>query len=176
MIVVLLLVVIICIITLSSRKENFNCSGYKKTVGPVTFDDTGMDMKKYKEQEDAIDITPDLMEKMILATNKYIKEKTDMCTYIIETTRIKKFKSLTSSHVLYKCMFMVAKQEGFSFGFSITAEIIVNGDDVIVHAVQSKPIDINPPTNVSPYLNDVPVMEHVPFNEIRKSELESIKY
>ena len=31
MIVVLLLVVIICIITLSSRKENFNCSGYKKT-------------------------------------------------------------------------------------------------------------------------------------------------
>ncbi|MAT87116.1 MAG: hypothetical protein CL532_01000 [Aestuariivita sp.] len=135
-----------------------------------------MDMKKYKEQEEAIDITPDLMEKMILATNKYIKEKTDMCTYIIETTRIKKFKSLTSSHVLYKCMFMVAKQEGFSFGFSITAEIIVNGDDVIVHAVQSKPIDINPPTNVSPYLNDVPVMEHVPFNEIRKSELESIKY
>jgi len=73
-------------------------------------------------------------------------------------------------------MFMVAKQEGFSFGFSITAEIIVNGDDVIVHAVQSKPIDIKAPANVSPYLNDVPVMEHVPFNEIRKSELESIKY
>ena len=93
MIVVLLLVVIICIITFSSRKENFNCSGYKKPVGSVTFDDAGMDMKKYKEQEEAIDITPDLMEKMILATNKYIKEKIDMCTYIIETTRIKKFKS-----------------------------------------------------------------------------------
>jgi|TARA_B100002019_G_scaffold184172_1_gene158942 hypothetical protein len=176
MIVLLLLIAIICIISFSSRKENFNCSGYKKPVGPVTFDDTGMDMKKYKEQEDAIDITPDLMEKMILATNKYIKEKTDMCTYIIETTQIRKFKSLTSSHELYKCMFMVAKQEGFSFGFSITAEIIVNGDDVVVHAVQSRPIDIKPPTNVSPYLNDVPAMEHIPYNEIRKSELESIKY
>ena len=170
MIVVLLLVVIICIITLSSRKENFNCSGYKKPVGPVTFDDTGMDMKKYKEQEDAIDITPDLMEKMILATNKYIKEKTDMCTYIIETTRIKKFKSLTSSHVLYKCMFMAVKHGGFPYGFSVVSEILDLNGNLTVYSVRSTDIEQS-----KPYSGDEPGVKFVNYDEVRKSELDSIK-
>ena len=101
---------------------------------------------EYKESEDAIIITHDLMNEIVLQSNKAISKRTGLCTYIIETTSMKLYKHKTTGGKIYRCMFMVAKygNKGFDFGFSIVVDVrVINeGPRLEVPGVGQKTQDI----------------------------------
>lgn len=84
-------------------------------------------LAEYKESEDSIIITHDLMNEIVLQSNKAISKRTGLCTYIIETTSMKLYKHKTTGGKIFRCMFMVAKygNKGFDFGFSIVVDVRV---------------------------------------------------
>ena len=84
-------------------------------------------LAEYEQVKEAIVITHDLMNEIILQANKAISKRTGLCTYIIETTSMKLYKHKKSGGKLFRCMFMVVKygNKGFDFGFSIAVDIRV---------------------------------------------------
>ena len=52
-------------------------------------------------------VNHDIMESLVLTTSKYIKEKTGINNYIIETSGLKQFVHKHKNHGMYRCMFMV---------------------------------------------------------------------
>ena len=103
-------------------------------------------LAEYKETEDAIVITHDLMNEIVLQSNKAISKRTGLCTYIIETTSMKLYKHKTTGGKIFRCMFMVAKygNKGFDFGFSIVVDVrVINeGPRLEVAGVGQKTQDI----------------------------------
>ena len=103
-------------------------------------------LAEYKESEDAIVITHDLMNEIVLQSNKAISKRTGLCTYIIETTSMKLYNHKTSSGKIFRGMFMVAKygNKGFDFGFSIVVDVrVINeGPRLEVPGVGQKTQDI----------------------------------
>lgn len=84
-------------------------------------------LAEYEQSENAIVITHDLMNEIILQANKAISKRTGLCTYIIETTSMKLYTHKKTGGKIFRCMFMVVKygNKGFDFGFSIAADIRV---------------------------------------------------
>ena len=103
-------------------------------------------LAEYKESEDSIIITHDLMNEIVLQSNKAISKRTGLCTYIIETTSMKLYKHKTTGGKIFRCMFMVAKygNKGFDFGFSIVVDVrVINeGPRLEVPGVGQKTQDI----------------------------------
>lgn len=103
-------------------------------------------LAEYKESEESIVITHDLMNEIVLQSNKAISKRTGLCTYIIETTSMKLYKHKTTSDKIFRCMFMVAKygNKGFDFGFSIVVDVrVINeGPRLEVPGVGQKTQDI----------------------------------
>lgn len=85
-----------------------------------------MDLSQYDEVAE-VSMTHDLMQEIILKLNEEVSQKTGMCTYVIETTSIKKFIHKETGGIVLKCMFMIVKHgiPGFDFGFSVSADIVV---------------------------------------------------
>ena len=73
-----------------------------------------MDLSEYEESGEEIEVSNDLMQEMVLATNKEVSKKTGLCTYIIETLSVKKYINKTSKQEIYRCMFMSVKHKGFA--------------------------------------------------------------
>ena len=145
-------------------QELFGFAGYEKPVNQVNLYDPKFDLKKYKEVEAIVD--HDLMEKLVLTTNKEITRRTDDCSYIIETTAVKKYTG--DNQDVYKCMFMCVRAKGFAFGFSVVATLSVKGDNVKVLSLRTQPMDVDEPSEVSPYIQDV-AKEYLDFNLVKET-------
>jgi hypothetical protein len=164
MTIVLLFLIALMMLLMTSRRE---MAGY--------IDDPNVDTAEYTESTE-VSVTNDLMEKLVLATNTYVAGKTGMCTYIIETTSIKKFIHNQNGTPLYRCMFMVMRQHGFAFGFAVTVDIKENPDgSVRVMGARTQPIDVKPPTDQSPFQSDVEGHVFTEYELFKESELELIK-
>jgi len=175
MTIVLLILIGLMLLLMSSRKEMFGYAGHEDPVNQVTLDDTSFDTAEYVESTE-INIDNDLMQKLVLATNKYVSDKTGLCTYIIETTSIKKYVHRDTKKDLYRCMFMFMKQHGFVFGFAVTADVMVNPDGTVkVMSARTQPIDVMPPTDQSPYQSDLEGYEFTDYRMFKESELNLIK-
>lgn len=164
------IVIIIALIALrllmrktESYQELFGFVGYEKPVNQVKLDDPKYNLGGYKEVEAVVD--HDLMEKLVLTTNKEITRRTDDCSYIIETTAVKKYTN--DAQDVYKCMFMCVRAKGFAFGFSVVATLSVKDDDVKVLSLRTQPMDVEEPTVVSPYVQDV-AKEFVDFDLVKE--------
>jgi hypothetical protein len=179
-IILILLVIVVLALTLNKTTEKyqelFGFVGYQKPVNQVVLDDAKFDTSGYEEVETVVN--HDLMEKLVLATNKEITKRTDDCSYIIETTAVKKYSK--DGQDVYKCMFMCVRAKGFAFGFSVVATLSVKGDDVKVLSLRTQPMDVQEPSDVSPYVQDV-AKEFVDFEIVKAkavpttSELEEAK-
>lgn len=178
----ILIVIVVLALTMNASatekyQELFGFAGYEKPVNQVVLNDPKFDLKNYKEAEAVVD--HDLMEKLVLTTNKEITRRTDDCSYIIETTAVKKYTN-DSGQDVYKCMFMCVRAKGFAFGFSVVATLSVKGDDVKVLSLRTQPMDVDEPSDVSPYIQDV-AKEYVDFNIVKEkvvpttTELEAAK-
>jgi len=116
--VVVFLLIVLCV---SRRQEKY---GGKNELFES---DEPTRLAEYEQSENAIVITHDLMNEIILQANKAISKRTGLCTYIIETTSMKLYKHKKTGGKIFRCMFMVVKygNKGFDFGFSIAADIRV---------------------------------------------------
>lgn len=175
MIAILLILIVLMVLLMSSRKEMFGYAGYKDPVKQVIIDDPSFDTTEYIEATD-VSVNNDLIEKIVLATNEYVSAKTGLCTYVIETTSLKKYIHKENKKELYRCMFMLMKQHGFTFGFAVTVDVNVNPDGTVkVLSARTQPINVNPPTDQSPFVSDVEGHEFTEYERFRESELELLK-
>lgn len=178
-----LLIILACLVWMLSQNKNenyqelFGFAGYQKPTNRVVLNDPVVDVTAYEEVEAVVD--HDLMEKLALTTNEEITKRTDDCSYIIETTAVKKYTKQGSGD-LYKCMFMCVRAKGFAFGFTVVATLSVRGDDVKVLSLRTQPLDAEEPDDISAYTQDV-AREFLDFNIVKQtvvptvSELEAAK-
>lgn len=175
MTIVLLVLIILMLLLMSTRREMFGYAGYSDPIRQVVIDDPLFDSKEYTESTD-VSVDNNLMQELVLATNRYVASKTGLCTYVIETTSIKEFIHKENKSKLYRCMFMLMKQHGFAFGFAVTSDVILKPDGtVIVVSARTQPIDVQPPTDQSPFTSDIEGHAFTDYDLFKKSELELIK-
>lgn len=136
--------------------------GQKKTQREVEVEEM---LKTDDYVEKKAEINHDLMNKIILETNRHISEKYRKPTYIIETIAAKKYEHPLKKDVFYRCMFMVMSRKGFASGFTITVDIRVD-PGIQVIAVTRQPIDVELPGDTKPY-----EQEEVTAQEFFKYEL-----
>jgi hypothetical protein len=150
----LIISLLVIVLLLTTKREPFTelfgFSGYKTPVKNVKFNDTKPDMTGYN-QADA-DVNNDMMQEFVLKANQEITKRTGLCTYIIETTSVKRYINEQGKQ-LYECMFMTVKDSGFAFGFSVVASYeIVNGNISIV-SLRSQPLDVQTVSNIKPFVD-----------------------
>lgn len=167
----LLLLIVLIVLLLDTRKETFIT---RSTYNQVLINDPAPNMNEYREVQ-KLEANSDIISKMVLATSTYIREKTGLPNYIIETTSIRQYKHKIKNHMLYKCMFMCVKIGGFPFGFSVTSNLILVSGDLRVVGVQSQPLDIKPPSDKTPFESQIEGSEYIEYDTIRKGELDLIK-
>lgn len=171
-----LLALLVLMISYSPKRELFGYAGYTKPVDAVVLDDPPFDTKEYVDALTYTSVNHDLMEKFVLATNKYVANKTGLCTYVIETTSLRKYTHAKDKRELYRCMFMLMRQHGFSFGFSVTVDILVNPDGTVkVMGARTQPMGVMPPTDQSPFESDIEGHAFPDAKLFEKSELDLIK-
>jgi len=170
----LILLLVLVVLILDTRKEGFKNKSASIPIHQVLINDPTPNMSEYVEVK-TLDVNSDNISKMVLATNKYIREKTGLPNYIIETTGIRQYKHKNKNHILYRCMFMCMKMGGFPFGFSVTSNIILVSGELRVIGVQSQPMDIKPPSNKTPFGSVIEGSEYIEYETIQHGELDLIK-
>ena len=175
--ILLILLILIVLMTMSRTEmftEQFGFSGYTKPIDTLLLNSTDTDLSEYEESGEEIEVSNDLMQEMVLATNKEVSKKTGLCTYIIETLSVKKYINKTSKQEIYRCMFMSVKHKGFAVGFSVTSDLrIIDGRATVLN-VRTQPIDINPPSDPSIYQKSIKGKEFEDYTEVRRSELDMV--
>jgi len=176
--ILLILLILIVLMTMSRTEmftEQFGFSGYTKPMNSVLLKGTDTDLSDYEESGEEIEVSNDLMQEMVLATNKEVSKKTGLCTYIIETLSVKKYINTKSKQEIYRCMFMSVKHKGFAVGFSVTSDLrIIDGRATVLN-VRTQPIDVNPPSDPSIYQKSIKGKEFEDYTEVRRSELDMVK-
>jgi len=155
--------------------EIFGFSGTSKPIDHVFINDTETDLSEYTESGEEIEVSNDLMQEMVFETNKEISKKTGLCTYIIETTSIKKYKNTTTGQEIYRCMFMAVKHRGFALGFTVTSDIRIIDNKATVLSIRTQPIDIRLPSKPGIYQNAINSKEFEDYTKVRQSEIDIIK-
>ena len=165
MIAVLLILIALMLMLMNNTREMF---GYE-------MNESAKDLTEYVEVEDP-KVTHDILEKLILATNEYVSQKTGLCTYVIETTSLKKYEHRESKKEFYRCNFMLMKQHGFAFGFAVTVDIDMAPNGVVnVLSARTQPIDVNPPAITKQFMNNIEGHEYIPHERFGDSELKMLK-
>jgi len=169
-----ILVLILVVLLLDNRKEGFKNKSATIPIHQVLINDPMPNMSEYVEVK-TLDVNSDKISKMVMITNKYIREKAGIPNYIIETTGIRQYKHKNKNHMLYRCMFMCMKMGGFPFGFSVTSNIILVSGKMRVIGVQSQPLDIKPPSDTTPFESVIEGSEYIEYETIQQGELDLIK-
>ena len=176
---IVLILLILTVLMIMSRTEmfteQFGFSGHTKPVKPVLMKGTNTDLSDYEESGEELEVSNDLMQEMVLATNKEVSKKTGLCTYIIETLSVKKYTNKKSNQEIYRCMFMTVKHKGFALGFSVTSDLrIIEGKAVVLNTT-TQPIDVKPPSDPSIYQKSIKGKEFEDYTEVRQSEIDIVK-
>mgnify|MGYP005625750645 FL=1 len=174
---ILILIVFLLTTNMEMFTETFGLSGYTKPVSQVKLNDPRPNLDGFEEFEVSLD--NDAMEDFVLKANKEIADRTGVCTYIIETTAVKGYKK--DSDEVYELMFMVMKQGGFSFGFSVVASFEVKNGKSRVISLRTQPIGVEAPGSISAFTEGSAGKEFVKYELVKEaavptqSELESAK-
>jgi hypothetical protein len=178
-IALLLAVVLLLTVRRESYSEIFGFSGWSKPSEGIILDDPVEDISRYRVVETKVD--NDTIERLVLATNKAIKQKTGVCNYIIETTSIKKFVERSGDKQFYRAMFMAVKNHGFAFGFAVTVDAEINGDVVKIKSLRTQPIDADIPNDIKPFTDGEAGQDFIDYKLVRekamptRSEFETAK-
>ena len=118
-----LLLLIALTLFFMSRTEMFTT---KTTTSDI--DEGVLDLSQY-EQLQNVKVSNIVMEQIVLAVNKRIKEMTGLCTYIIDTHDIRKYKHGETGDEVYRCRFMVLKHgNGFPYAFAVSSDVRIMND------------------------------------------------
>ena len=174
---ILILIVLLLTTNMEMFTETFGLSGYTKPVSQVKLNDPRPNLDGFEELEVSLD--NDAMEDFVLKANKEIADRMGVCTYIIETTAVKGYKK--DSDEVYELMFMVMKQGGFSFGFSVVASFEVKNGKSRVISLRTQPIGVEAPGSIGAFTEGSAGKEFVKYELVKEaavptqSELESAK-
>lgn len=175
---VLILLILFVLLTMSRTEmftEMFGFSGASKPIDHVILNDPETDLSEYTESGEAIEVSNDLMQEMVFATNRELSKKTGLCTYIIETTSIKKFVNANTGQEIYRCMFMAVKHKGFALGFAVTSDIRMVDAKATILSIRTQPIDFKPPSDPSIYQKSIKGREFEDYTKVRQSEIDMVK-
>jgi len=161
---ILLAVIVVIMFRREPYTEIFGFSGHTKPTGSIRLDDPRPDLSGYTKAE--AKVSNDLMQKFVLLANQEISKRTGLCTYIIETTKVEKYSGAGDD--IYQCMFMVVKNSGFAFGFSVSATFEVSGDEVLLKALRSQPLDVQTPSTVQPFVDGDAGQEFVKYDLVKE--------
>lgn len=176
-VIILLAVVLILTTSRETFTEAFGFSGYTKPSHHVKLDDPRPDLSKYTKVETSVN--NDVIEEFVLQANAEISKRTGLCTYIIETTAVHQYKGEEKD--IYECMFMVVKNNGFSFGFSVVASYEVVKDKVRLISLRSQPLGVDSPSDVTAFTDGSPGKDFIEYKIVKeiatptKAELDSVK-
>lgn len=118
----LLVLLILLILYLMSRTEMFKT---KETTSDI--DEGVLDLTQYNRLENA-KVSNAVMEKIVLSVNKRVQEMTGLCTYIIDTHEVRKYKHEKTGDEVYRCRFMVLKHGGFPYAFAVSSDVRIMND------------------------------------------------
>ena len=175
---IIFVIVIILILIYSSRVETY-FGGYKKP-SEVVLPETGIDLSKYRENDSLMSLTNDLMQEIILQTNKEIYRKTKLCSYIIETVKVKSYIHKENLTPVYRFMFIAVKYGGFPFGFAVSTDIRVlnEGPRIELREIEDqKYIDNDSKNQFSDNIIDIAeeYIEDKIQNETKLNEIQKIR-
>ena len=157
--------------------EAFGLSGHTIPVPPIKLNDPRPDLSKYQKVEAVVD--NDRIEEFVLQANHEISKRTGLCTYIIETTSITKYRG--DDKDIYECVFMTIKKDGFSFGFSIVATFEIENEIVRLISLRSQPLGVQAPDDITPFVEGSVGKQFIDYNIVKesanptKSEFDSLK-
>jgi hypothetical protein len=177
LIVLLLIIVILLTTNRETYTESFGLSGYKKPTGEVMLTDARPNLNNYIQEESVV--SHDMIEEFVSQANKQISERTGLCTYIIETTSVKKYSGTEND--IYECVFFVVKNDGFAFGFSVYAAFEVNGDKTKLVSLRSQPLDTQSSSDIAPFIEGTSGKEFIEYELVKQvaaptvGELENAK-
>lgn len=117
------------------------------------------------------EVNHDVMQDIVLTTNKYLNENTDLCTYIIETLSVEMFKHTKNNQIKYICKFMVMSKSPFPYGFSVDVELV----SVPTMKVTDLKMNIDDKLEKPEYINNNSGHEFTDYEKIKSSELEIVK-
>jgi len=150
--------------------ETFGFSGYKKPIDYVKLNDPRPDLSGYSQIQAKID--HDVMEELVIKTNKELNKRLGFSTYIIETQSVNVYEDTTSQ--LYEATFMVIRNDGFSFGFAVTAIFIVDGKKLKLKSLHSQPLSDQAPDNVKIYTRSSRGKEFVDYKLVKESAVPNV--
>jgi len=162
---ILILIVLLLTTNMEMFTETFGLSGYTKPVSQVKLNDPRPNLDGFEEFEVSLD--NDAMEDFVLKANKEIADRTGVCTYIIETTAVKGYKK--DSDEVYELMFMVMKQGGFSFGFSVVASFEVKNGKSRVISLRTQPIGVEAPGSIGAFTEGSAGKEFVKYELVKEA-------
>ena len=169
-----ILLVIVLLLTTNREPftEIFGFSGYSKPTGTVRFDDARPDLTGYSQAE--ANVSNDMMEEFVLQANREISRRTGLCTYIIETTAVKRYTNNENDKEIYECMFMVVKNSGFAFGFSAVASYeLVDGIATLL-SLRSQPLDVQTVADVSPFVEGRSGQEFIKYDLVKENAVPTV--
>jgi hypothetical protein len=124
--------------------------------------------------EKKAEIGHDLMEKLVMVTNKHVSAKYEKPTYIIETIAAKKFEHPVNKDYFYRCMFMVMSKSGFVSGFSVTVDVRVEPKLEVIGSTK-QPIDVELPGDTRPYeASDVQGKDFFQYELVKKQVIPTV--
>ena len=157
----ILLVLLVIVLLWGSKEgfvEMFGFSGYSKPV-EVDINMPPPDLSSYSLSGDII--TPDEVEKALLPAQKFIKAKTGLCVYAIETNKVEKYVREKQTLYKFRVMFTVTNK-GFPYGIGATFYVM---DGKVISATTQQ---VGGESSVKPYVSDYG--EFLSFDEIVSSQ------
>ena len=118
----LLALIVLVLFLMSRRTEMFMTKDATSDV-----DEGVLDLSAYERLEN-VKVSNSVMEQIVLSVNKRIQELTGLCTYIIDTHEVRKYKHKQTGDEVYRCRFMVLKHGGFPYAFAMTSDVRIMND------------------------------------------------
>jgi hypothetical protein len=163
--VVIFFLIILMLILITQKEgfiERFGLSGHKKEADYLLIDDTLTNTLGMEEV--SVRVGPHHLQEIILNANKYIQDKVDDCSYIIETSEIKQFKGPLKEIV--RVMFMCVRNKGFAYGFAVTVDADYRTAQIL--GARTQPLGVDSPSDVSPYVTDGTAREFTKYEIIKE--------
>lgn len=168
LIVVLVLLLIFMMSQREGYREMFGFSGHKNEAAYPIINDQLRDISSY--QEETVALTPDEIQEIVLGANKYVSDRLNECTYVIQTLDIKQYKrGATSSEGIIRAMFMIMRPSGYAYGFAVTVDVDLYSRKIL--GARTQPLGLDAPSDVSAYVSDGMTKEFVKYEMIKERGL-----
>jgi len=175
--IILIAIVLLLTVQREPFTEIFGFSGHTKPTGRIRLGDPKPNLSGYNQVE--ADVNNDLMQTFVLKANSEINRRTGLCTYIIETTSLKKY--IGEDKEIYECIFMSTKNNGFAFGFSVVAYFEYVNGVINLMSLRTQPLEVESESDIAPFIDSASGKDFVDYELVKEkaiptlSELETAK-